>query len=287
MKQLYSIFFALILLVACDPRRPVQPARHFFDGEERIHDIGKNHNEMVIRFLNEVEMDDQDSYHDKLNKIRGHFLDQYEIDIVELPNYLFKDEFQLSPNLRAKNEFDPYGIVANNKHMMSDYFHKRINGLLQVTEEHAGNPEMVIAIIEDYEEGVMKDDNFSEGEKNAFLNMLDVHRSSVELWTTVFDMMEKGSSSGRLACKIRNKDAWKIPAADWTGGIFGAVGTAWSGPGALLGAVVGLVSSSITMTIGVLDCGSSISKIPRMTTVDIKSIVAVKQNNINFYEFSR
>jgi hypothetical protein len=252
-----------------------------------INSTGEMHNRIVIDYLNEIYFNPNvENARKNTISIIDYINGKYQIKIEENPYFIFGN--LSNAKIKDIGTFDPYDFLSINKNKLNIYFYDKIFMLLHHTELVSDNPKEVATIIYQYQENVLVDNNLSEEDKISFLIMLNVYKSSLDLWTYIDNQINEEIPEARKQGVPRNQ-LWKIPTSDWVGGIGGGI------LGALPGAIVGLAVSSITMTIGLWEREHIVEFDPNnpnpknLAPIDYRYIDIIEPNyrsNINYYNLT-
>jgi len=242
---------ALVILTNCETKDEIITISE----NDVIGDPGKIHNEIVIDFFNNVESFQSAAGRSTSVITRADVVDylneKYLVDLENSEDFLFSNlNASNNPTARiAGDAFDPFEYLASRESELSEYMYSKLHRLLTYTKDLESNPQYVAKIIEDFQLGVQEDALLTDEERNDFLVVLDVYKSSLDLWTYI-EVLGNENPSARVLGDCR-ANAWQIPTADFIQGIAGGI---FGGPG---GALVGLAAGSIMQAISV--CGSSSS----------------------------
>lgn len=200
--------------------------------------IGQKHNDGLTNFINSNSKkikSNKISNEEQLDYVVDYINDTYQTNISDIKenvlNNLRDSNINSMPVYQNINIEGYINCAIKNR---STYFKSQILDILGKIENcKTDTAQMQIVICESLEKAY-NDNSFSTNEKEYYINMLYVYQSSIRYW---YNLVPK--------YKITEKDYWKIPTADWIGGICGSLG----GPA---GAIGGLVGGSLSMWIGLL-----------------------------------
>lgn len=243
MKKIIFLFIvSLILLIANSCQKIDTKNQTLYIPKIHIDkEIGIKHNEGLKNFINTFKnshKENQLTNQQQIEFSKQYFIDQFDVDITPIVDAIksnLKEEINSKP---ISSNIDIKGFVSYSTKNFSQYFKSRVNDILKEIENCNNDKDKMLLIVKQNIENSVLENNFANNEKEHFINMLYVYQSSIEFWYEFLN-------SNTMSKPISPNDYWKIPTADWAGGIIGTIG----GP---VGGLVGYLASSVTMAIGLI-----------------------------------
>jgi hypothetical protein len=229
-----------------------------------VDNAGKIHNQMVIEFFAHMAKEEKSkeitgrtlsSYTE--SDVLEYFDNTYGVALSESSHYVYNSPVFANARTTSNlaSSFNPYNVLETFKDSVSEYMHQKSVDLFKATEIDGADPRHIMTVIHSFRKGIKQDKNFSRSEAEDFLLALDVYESSVNLWVNLGVFPAVVEAARINSCGITKSNAWGIPAADMTSGLFGGL------VGGPAGALAGLASGSIVHVIGVY-AGSGCYTIP-------------------------
>jgi hypothetical protein len=172
------------------------------------------------------------------NKIILNFIKkEYSYDVSKNINF-----FNKYINNGRYELFTPELFISDNKTQISDYFYAQISKVL--TDTKSMNENDISSYIDSKLLNINMDNNYYKYEKETFINMLHIFKSSIMYFSNNNSAYYSLQTSSNTSSRIGRNNYWKIAAADFVEGIAGGC------VGAHVGFLIGAISGSAVMAIG-------------------------------------